>query len=599
MGYMDKPLPGTNKAAGGHGAGLRGDQRNYHPVGYKGKFRKMFPTLPPVSFSDNDLTALSWAMTSPPERLRDNPVHIDYLFPKAPREVVNGRDQPKIQDDEENFGIDAGYTYFGQFIDHDITFDPASLQEAKNDPDADDDFRTPALDLDSLYGGGPADQPYMFEPDGKSFILGRPLTQNNVPSASRDLPRIKGNASHTGQPARAIIGDKRNDENVIVSQLQAVFLQFHNRLVAEHNDLSFEEIRKLVQWHYQWVVAHDFLPTMVGEKTMKKIWPTWSVSDGETNLPTLKYYKVPQGDRAYIPLEFAVAAYRFGHSMVRPIYRLNTHLHGGQNPNMASPKERDEQGIDGRFFIFAGVQNRGLNGFDEFPSQWAIDWSLFFDIKGSGEKKGKARVQPAYKIDASIVNPLAFLPEFSQPTFVSGGAVIVNTLQMKEANPKSPSNLAVRNLWRGNSKGLPSGQVLAEAMGETPIAANNIRLGKALVNEQGKFDENELVAAGKVPAVFNQTTPLWLYVLGEAEYEWRQNADAKAFIASNDYVSANRAVPVTLGAVGGTIVAETLIGLLLADSSSYLCRQPTWKPTVPKVGATFKISDLIAYALHL
>ena len=111
--------------------------------------------------------------------------------------------------------------------------------------------------------------------------------------------------------------------------------------------------------------------------------------------------------------------------------------------------------------MFAGVQARGLNGFDAFPTQWSIDWSLFFDIKGSGSRTGKERVQPAYKIDTSIVNPLGFLPEFSQNPFGTGSDLPVEALQSKEADKASPSNLAVRNLWRGNSMGLPSGQLTA------------------------------------------------------------------------------------------------------------------------------------------
>ena len=116
-------------------------------------------------------------------------------------------------------------------------------------------------------------------------------------------------------------------------------------------------------------VVHDILPHL------EKQQPIWE------NLPRLAFYKYRQD--AFMPVEFSVAAYRFGHSMVRPIYRLNTKLSGGADPNQATQAEKD-RGIAGRFFIFAGVQKRGLNGFDEFPEQWAIDWSLFFDINGSG-----------------------------------------------------------------------------------------------------------------------------------------------------------------------------------------------------------------------
>src|SRR6185369_263334 len=132
-------------------------------------------------------------------------------------------------DAEENSGISAGYTYLGQFIDHDITFDPVSSLTKQNDPDALVDFRTPSLDLDNLYGRGPNDQPYMY--DGIKFRLCEKLTGAGVADAS-DLPRFKG---------RALIGDPRNDENSIVSQFQALMLRFHNRMVDDNDSLSFEE----------------------------------------------------------------------------------------------------------------------------------------------------------------------------------------------------------------------------------------------------------------------------------------------------------------------------------------------------------------------
>ena len=407
MGYMDKPRPGKNRYAGAHGAGLRGD-RTPDPQ-FQGRFGRMFPTLAGSNFNEKDLSELGLAMTADAERVSDDSSTAEYHLPAAAPETK--------MDGEENTGISAGYTYFGQFMDHDMTFDPASTLQGRNDPTALVDFRSPALDLDCLYGRGPADQPYMFEPDGKTFKLGRVLTRGDaVHPTTRDLPRYFGEPPSDEKPARALIGDKRNDENVIVSQLQGAFLQFHNRLVEDHPTLKLEQIQQLVRWHYQWAIVHDFLPTMVGPAMMKAIWPSWSAGGDQGTVPALKLY-APKHGKAYIPIEFSAAAYRFGHSMVRPIYRLNTQLSGGKDPLHSSSQETNSQHIDGRFFVFAGVQARGLNGFDAFPTQWSIDWSLFFDIKGSGSRTGKERVQPAYKIDTSIVNPLGFLPEFSQNPF--------------------------------------------------------------------------------------------------------------------------------------------------------------------------------------
>ena len=574
MGYMDKATPGKNRYAGAHGGGVRGDRT---PI-FEGRFGKMFDGLPASSFDSDALTLLGVAMTADPERVSEDPTKAEFLMPAAtPENKVDG---------EENSGISAGYTYFGQFMDHDITFDPVSVLQGRNDPNALVDFRTPALDLDCLYGRGPADQPYMYEPDGKTFRLGRVLTQGfHAPATARDLPRFAGNPPDDDRPARALIGDKRNDENVIVSQLQGLFLRFHNRVVRENDGISFEDAQRIVRWHYQWAIVHDFLPTIVGRATMNKIWPQWTPTGAGGTLPSLKYYDT--GKDAYIPIEFSAAAYRFGHSMVRPIYRLNTNLTGGKDPEKASPNEIDPQHIDGRFFIFANVQERGLNGFDAFPSQWAIDWSLFFDMNGSAGKTGKQRLQPAYKIDTSLVNPLGFLPEFSKPPFGAGGDLGIPTMQPVEQDKKNPSNLAVRNLWRGNSMGLPSGQVIAKAIGETPLTPEELFVGKAQAKDDGTPDDVPLssIAGG----IFASESPLWYYVLAESNAQWRRQIGGKSPADAN-------AVPVTLGPVGGRIVAETLLGLIVAGKNSYLSQEPNWTPTLPCEKASFGIADLISYA---
>jgi hypothetical protein len=179
----------------------------------------MFRPLPPARFGATDsdalknLTALGQAMSA-------------------------GFDAPKDGKDDEESGIPALYTYFGQFIDHDITFDPASSLQRGNDPAALIDFRTPAFDLDNVYGRGPDDQPYMYDADGLSFLLGDPIS-GSFDTKARDLPR------NNAAIRRALIGDPRNDENAIVSQLQGLFLRFHNRLVADHPGTAFGDVQKL------------------------------------------------------------------------------------------------------------------------------------------------------------------------------------------------------------------------------------------------------------------------------------------------------------------------------------------------------------------
>ena len=185
---MATPIP--QRPASGHGTPLRGLESTVNSELFQGRFGRMFRALPPAIFEQEDLMKLASAMT-------------------AEKEL--GVTPESENDNEENFGIPAGYTYFGQFIDHDITFDPMSSLMKQNDPDGLVDFRTPALDLDNLYGRGPADQPYMFEPNGRKFLLGDRMLTGDAPerNLTHDLPRFH---------QRALIGDKRNDENVIVSQ---------------------------------------------------------------------------------------------------------------------------------------------------------------------------------------------------------------------------------------------------------------------------------------------------------------------------------------------------------------------------------------------
>ena len=573
MEYMRKAKPGESRAAGAHGGGVRCDQVYRGSRVFEGRFGRMFRSLPAAEFETADLTELASLMSASPET---EPIPAPVPGGPTERPTAAGETNDRIQDGEENTGIPAGYTYLGQFIDHDITFDPASSLQKRNDPDALIDFRTPALDLDCLYGRGPDDQPYMFEAGGRKFVLGDPLSEDvGLPEKTRDLPRMPQNN-------RAVIGDKRNDENVIVSQLQATFLRFHNRVADDHPDWKFPEIQRYVRWHYQYVVLHDFLPRIVGKETMRAVWKDPLMVNVCGSEPDLCFYHFH--DDPFMPIEFSAAAYRFGHSMVRPIYRLNT------KHKLSDP--RDSKNVAGRFFIFAGVQERGLNGFGLFPRHWAIDWSLFFDINGSGTKGGTSRVQPSYKIDTSLVNPLHFLPEFSSDPKPAGTELTITALQSTEKDKRSPNNLAVRNLWRGNAMGLPSGEDVARAMGYTPLTPAELLVGKAQKNDDGSIDVAKSiadVAGGR----FVNKSPLWFYCLAESYAKWVKAVQGKSVEVSNE-------TPTSLGPVGGRIVAETLIGLMLGDSHSYLNQDPRFKPMLPTaMTGHFMMGDFVKYALHL
>jgi Animal haem peroxidase len=486
---------------------------------FEGRFGRMFRTLPPAKFSEQALKDLAIAMVA---ELEDPPT-----------------EETEI-DGEENTAISAGYTYLGQFIDHDLTFDPSSSLQKQNDPDAVVDFRTPRFDLDCLYGRGPDDQPYLYRGDGIRLLQGRPLTGHPQDPKTRDLPR---NNPADGDPKRALIGDPRNDENVIVSQLHAAMIRFHNRMADIHPNASFARVQRLVRYYYQWVVLYDFLPTIIGREALEGILPHLAKKGSNVlkDKPDLRFFT--WRNDPFIPVEFSVAAYRFGHSMVRPIYRLNTTL-------------PDRQPI---FSLDAQVDN--LVGFREFPSNWAIDWSLYFDFGNKPPKLGKTRIQPAYKIDTSLVNPLGGLP----PSIAS----------------KIPS-LAERNLLRGLRMGLPSGQDVAKKMGFPVIPDKKLLVGMAAVPDEEEGGESKPLT--EVSAEFAGKAPLWYYILAEAQQAFQKKP-------RND-------TPILLGPVGGRIVGEVFVGLMLGDRHSFLSQDPTWEPAKELTrDGKFGMAELITQAM--
>ncbi len=304
--------------------------------------------------------------------------------------------------------IPAGFTYLAQFIDHDITFDPTSQSQKVNDPEAHVNFRTPRLDLDSLYGAGPADQPYLYEWDD---LADRGIKLLVVED---DLPR--------NDQGLALIGDPRNDENLILAQLHLLFIRFHNRIVkrvrAEQGLVGEEllaEAQRIVRWHFQWIVGHEFLRHI----TRKELGPVLHPCPGNS----------------FIPVEFSGAAYRFGHSMVRGTYELNL---ATKDPPVA---------------IFAQADDppplNHLGGFRPIPAGLRLEWEFFFEVKDG------SNLQLSRRIDTSLSSPLFKLPSAISPT--------------REA-------LARLNLRRGRALGLPSGRDVALALGIEPLTDDELLL---------------------------------------------------------------------------------------------------------------------------
>jgi hypothetical protein len=497
-----------------HGKPVRGLMSARSPL-FQGRFGRMFRSLPPATFGATEA---------------ENVTNLAALAAK----MTSDFDPPKDGKDDEESGIPALYTYLGQFIDHDITFDPASSLQQQNDPDALVDFRTPALDLDNVYGRGPDDQPYMYDDGGKTFLRGDAIKGGD--KNATDLPRNNAN------PRRALIGDPRNDENAIVSQLQGLFHRFHNRTVADNPTLDFPAVQRLVRFHYQWVVLNDFLPRIVHSSVIGDLKSGQRYDPGK-----IKFFHWKHDP--FMPVEFSVAAYRLGHSMIRPGYRLNDVV---LQPIFPVPS----QGL-----------NEGLTGFRAMNPAWGIDFGRFIDIDirnydGTAADQQK-RLQFAYRIDTSVVNPLSTLPP---------------------AVAKDPSSLPQRNLERGWRLGLPSGQAVARAMRTPPLADTDIKIGKA-VDPPDPTLPNIL----SVSNVFANNCPLWTYILAEA---MRFQEPVKIPVNENITITAPR-----LGPVGGRIVAEVFLGLLAGDANSLVRLDPDWQPQKPKDGSSYGLKDFIAYAL--
>lgn len=399
--------------------------------------------------------------------------------------------------------VPAGMVFLGQFIDHDITLDTESSLGAVNDPEDITNFRTPGLDLDCIFGEGPEDEPFLYEKNSLKLLTGE--TNNNIGQG----PQLeKQDLARNGQGV-AIIGDPRNDENRILSQLQLLFIRFYNKVydaVAGDPDFNhldekgiYDEARKLVTWHYHWMVINEFLPTMIGEDLMTDI-----MTHG-------RHWYTPEY-RVYIPVEFSVAAYRFGHSMIPQKVRLQN---GGPILDLFSPAV----GIG-----FAPLAN--LNQ--------VVEWEMFFNVNGNH--------QFAEKLDTKLASSLLALP------FITSGE----------------NSLATRNLLRGQSFLLPSGETVAGCMGIDPSIQTRVA-DRIADNLNGSNLE------------FPNGTPLWYYILAEAEEIGKDGDPGEG-----------------LGPVGGRIVGETILGLIESDHNSFMNQNRNWTPTIGD-GVTFGMKEIIGY----
>jgi hypothetical protein len=437
-------------------------------------------------------------------------------------------------------------TYWGQFVDHDLTaatdndtvigidVEPVRPMPPEGVTALLKNQRNPALNLDSVYGDGPFATPQPgkvmvpYRSDDRAKLLLGSLSVSTlggelippVDDRDRDLPRDDGR--------RPQIGDARNDENLVVAQLHVAFLRFHNNVVdwvranePERTGVGdvFARARQLVRWHYQWLCVHAYLAKVLNPGTVDEVLAS------EDDLLGL----AGRG-RPYMPLEFSVAAFRFGHSMIRGAYDWNR--------NFGAPGTGLPNSSLGLLFAFTGTGGfvpPGTPPADprpaSLPDNWPAEWDRLVDVDPAFP------IRSARPIDTFLAGPLADMQN-----------QLVGTTE--EGTPESNlgkllKHLARRNLLRGFRLGIPTGQAVAEAMGIPALTEAELTTGLA----QPVLDA--LIAGDLV-----ERTPLWFYILRESEVRNAGN---------------------TLGPVGSRIVAETIIGQIQNDPRSYL-NQPAWTP---------------------
>ena len=432
--------------------------------------------------------------------------------------------------------IPAGYTYLGQFVDHDLTFDkttvmlglgvsPAELLQA----------RSPSLDLDSLYGNGPSDpaSAKFYAPDGRHFKLGRTSAIEGIPARQGfDLPRGAGRT--VAAKRKAIIPDPRNDENLAVAQTHLAFMRFHNRVLdtlpsSVPQNQRFARARELVTKHYQWMLRTDYLPRICAPGIVNDVFSggrkIFEAGATPTDVPTM-------------PIEFSVAAFRLGHSMIRETYNWNRVF---------------DDGLGDLFLLFEFSGGSGtLGGGRVLPSNWIADFRRLYDFKEAGRNDlavPEAKFNRAMRIDTRLTPTLQFVPGFDF----------------------SEANLAFRNLTRAKMVRLATGQQMA-----TFVKSKGVNVTK-LTNAQIRDGRSGAKLGGLTPqqrAAFLKDTPLWFYILREAELNQGK-----------------------LKGVGARIVAETFHRAMEGSRHS-IVRDTAWRPTLGPNSSTFRMVDLLLFAFR-
>jgi Animal haem peroxidase len=432
--------------------------------------------------------------------------------------------------------VPAGFTYLGQFIDHDLTFDRTAVELGDRvGPTELLQARSPSLDLDSLYGAGPQDpeSEKFYEADRIHLRMGKTRADAGIPAKDGfDLPR--GEGSSAAAKRQAIIPDPRNDENLAVAQTHLAFIRFHNRVVdtlpaSVPASQRFARARRIVTKHYQWMIRTDYLPRICAAGVVSNVFGSgrkaFEVGVPPTDMPTM-------------PLEFSVAAFRLGHSMIREAYNWNKIFDDGA-------------GTLDLLFFFSGLSG-DLGGGQRLPSSWIADFRRLYDFGEAGRDNltvPEGKFNRAMRIDSRLATGLRNLP-----------------LPGNEER-----NLAVRNLLRARMVTLATGQQMATFLRSKGVTLTRLTQAQ-LRNGANGVELDEL--SGPQRDALLRDTPLWFYMLREAE------------------LNAGR-----MKGVGARVVAETFHRAMEGSQES-IVRDPTWRPELGPDSSTFRMVDLLLFAFE-
>ena len=351
--------------------------------------------------------------------------------------------------------------------------------------------------------------------------------------AGFDLPRGAGSTAKAKR--RAIVPDPRNDENLAVAQTHLAFIRFHNRVVdtlpaSVPPAQRFAKAREKVIKHYQWMLRTDYLPRICAPGVVSAVFnngrKAFEVGVTPTDVPTM-------------PIEFSVAAFRLGHSMVRSTYNWNRIFDAGA-------------GSLELLFTFSGGSG-DLGGGQRLPSNWIADFRRLFDFAEAGRADlavPATKFNRAMRIDTSLVNPLATLPGF----------------------PPAEANLAFRNLARAKMVRLATGQQMVTFLKNEAVTPLTKLTNAQVRDGSGGADLSVLTQPQR--AALLQNTPLWFYILREAEFNSGK-----------------------LKGVGARIVAETFHRAMEGSHVS-IVRNPAFKPTLGPNNQTFRMVDLLLFAFE-